>query len=162
MTIAWSDEFQYTETSGIKGKVGYQKVPKWKDGVFHAQIAVQQYAINKYISEERKIAAYRYLCWIKTPENDLRQALSSHLKMPDREVNYKNPDVIALQPFTPAVLENYHVGYPIPLIAEQQEFSLLFGQEVQAAMLGQKTAKEAVKSAAQQMKDMFEQAGYYK
>jgi multiple sugar transport system substrate-binding protein len=163
MTLAWHDEFQYTETNPIvMGKVGYIKIPKWKDGIYHAQIAVQQYAINKYTSKEEKVAAYKYLYWIKTPENDLRQSLSEHLKMPDREVNYYNAEVIAKQPYTDEVIENYKVGYPIPLIAEQNEFAYLFGQEVQAAMLGQKSATEAVKSAAKQMKDMFEQAGYYK
>jgi multiple sugar transport system substrate-binding protein len=163
MTLAWHDEFQYTETNPIvKGKVGYKKIPKWKDGVYHAQIAVQQYAINKYTSKDRQISSYKYLYWIKTPENDKRQALSEHIKMPDREVNYYDADIIAKQPYTDEVIENYKVGYPIPLIAEQNEFAYLFGQEIQAAMLGQKTAREAVKSAARQMKEMFEQAGYYK
>ena len=163
MTIAWHDEFQYTETNpNVMGKTGYKKIPKWEDGVDHAQIAVQQYAINKYVSEERQKAAYMYLAWIKTPENDLRQALSENLKMPDREVNYYNEEVIAKQPYTDEVIENYKVGYPIPLIAEQNEFAFLFGQEIQAAMLGKKTAQEAVKSAAKQMREMFEQAGYYK
>jgi maltose-binding protein MalE len=130
--------------------------------MYHAQIAVQQYAINKYISEEKKVAAYQYLCWIKTPANDLRQALSKHLKMPDREVNYYNEQVIEKQPYTDEVIENYTVGYPIPLIAEQQEFSLLFGQEVQAAMLGKKSAQKAVDDAAAQMQEMFRKAGYIK
>ena len=74
----------------------------------------------------------------------------------------KGSEIIAKQPYTDEVIENYKVGYPIPLIAEQNEFAYLFGQEIQAAMLGQKTAREAVKSATRQMKEMFEQAGYYK
>jgi maltose-binding protein MalE len=114
------------------------------------------------VSKDRQVNAYKYLYWIKTPENDKRQALSEHIKMPDREVNYYDPEIIAKQPYTDEVIENYKVGYPIPLIAEQNEFAYLFGQEIQAAMLGQKTAKAAVKSASQQMKDMFVQAGYYK
>jgi len=130
--------------------------------MYHAQITVHQYAINKYTTEEKKVAAYKYLYWIKTPENDLRQALSEHLKMPDREVNYYNDDVIAKQPYTDEVIENYKVGYPIPLIAELNEFAYLMGQDIVAAMLGSKTAKEAISSSVDQMKDMFEKAGYYK
>lgn len=163
MTLAWHDEFQYTETNPIvKGKVGYKKIPKWENGVYHAQIAVQQYAINKYTKEEKKVAAYKYLYFIKTPENDLRQALSEHLKMPDREVNYYNDEVIAKQPYTDEVIENYKVGYPIPQIAELNEFAYLMGQDIVAAMLGSVTAQEAVTNSADQMKDMFEKAGYYK
>lgn len=155
----WTDGLQTVELSPLHGKVHYMPVPRFEEA--HVLDGGWMFALNKYSRNKRE--AYRFLAWVLSPEIEKKTVVGQkeYMGCPARMPNLFDPEVVARQPYIPAVVQSTTFAVPWPLFPEFEEMYDIVSRKIQAALLGEKTAKAALDEAAAEVRKVLEKAGYY-
>ncbi len=93
------------------------------------------------------------------PENSVKYTLAGGAS--GRSSVLDNPEVQANNPWNPVVYENLLYAHRWPKIPESSAIEDVFTEELTLALVGQKTAKQALDRAKERMEDVMSKAGYY-
>lgn len=159
MTNMFYDVYPDVEKSPVGGKVGYFPVPKFE--IHHTRFSSMDYSINKY--SKNKVAAYKYLAWVFSDENDVRKAVATEAGgLPMRTPSFYEPEVIAVMPYLLTAMRQWPDQIPWPRFAEFEEMYRIVSVAVQNALMGKQTPKEALDLAAEELYEVMERGGYYR
>ncbi len=177
MMLQWSDFIRDVEDpakSKVAGKTGYALLPGKPDapannvpgiipGEGYASLGGWAIVMNK--DSKNKEAAWTFMGWASCLLMT-KSEMENYLQVGGTNTGRKDAYFI---PTT----TGYKVGrYPIelemyrehirrrPAIAEETEYEMIVGTEVQKAFIGQKTPKQALDDAAEQMYQLMVRGGY--
>jgi ABC-type glycerol-3-phosphate transport system substrate-binding protein len=140
--------------SKVVGKVEFGEMPtKVKRATM-----LGMWTLGLNAKSSKKDAAYQFIDYLSTPENAKKMALGGAVGATQPAI-YKDPKAPRYFPVLGKVLE---YASPPPLIPEADEWFQITGTALQAALSGAKTPKAAMDDAAMQVKQLLQNAGYYK
>ncbi|GEM_PF-3532457 len=145
------------EDTKVKGKFKFVPTPanppnkpKTRTGIWAIFIP----ADSKHIDE-----AFQFAQWITTDN----EAAVKYAKLGGASpwmAAWSHPDVTAVYPFLPEVMEVMLVSWAEPPIPEWGQIRQIFGEMASEALTQQKTPEQAVKDAAERMRQVLKDAGY--
>lgn len=145
------------EDTKVKGKFKFVPTPanppnkpKTRTGIWAMFIP----ADSKHVDE-----AFQFAQWITTdPEAAVKYAALGGAS--PWMAAWSHPDVTAVYPFLPEVMEVMLVSWAEPPIPEWGQIRQIFGEMASEALTEQKTPEQAVKDAAERMRQVLKDAGY--
>ncbi|MGQ9500966.1 MAG: ABC transporter substrate-binding protein [Anaerolineae bacterium] len=145
------------EDTKVKGKFKFVPTPanppnkpKTRTGIWAMFIP----ADSKHVDE-----AFQFAQWITTdPEATVKYAALGGAS--PWMAAWSHPDVTAVYPFLPEVMEVMLVSWAEPPIPEWGQIRQIFGEMASEALTEQKTPEQAVKDAAERMRQVLKDAGY--
>lgn len=162
----WAAYFNDPKSSKIAGDVGVARAPAGPSGKRLGWSGSHGFSITKAC--DNKPAAVSFITWMTNYDTDMLEArrglMPANAKAFDdiiAEVKAKHDDYMT------NVFEVWKVSlaedaYPVPHIAQWIEISNASYPEFQAAILGQKTPKEALDAASSKATQILEDAGLLK
>ena len=120
------------------------------------------FAMGIPANSQNQEAAWLFIQWFTSKMGD--QMVVEAGGNPMRTSTMANPDLQALRPEFPVVLEQLECADPDwrPLIPEWPAMNApILGEEISAALTGQKTIEEALNSANERIRELLEREGYY-
>jgi multiple sugar transport system substrate-binding protein len=120
------------------------------------------FALGIPSNSQNKEAAWIFIQWLTSKERDLELAMMGG--NPLRTSTHANPELQALFPWYATVLEQLPCADADwrPLIPEWGAMNApILGDEISAALTGQKTIEEALDSANHRLRELLDRAGYY-
>jgi len=177
MMFQWSDFVRDVEDpvkSKVAGKVGYALMPGNPDapvnnvpgiipGEGYASLGGWAVVINK--DSKNKEAAWKFVEWVSClgmTHDEMMNYLEVGGTNTGRKSGYFLPETTGYKVGRyPIELEMYreHIRRR-PAIAEEVEYELIVGTEVQKAFIGAKTPKQALDDAAKEMYELMVRGGY--
>lgn len=133
--------------SKVVGKVEFGEMPKKEK---RATI-LGMWTIGIGAKSPNKEAAWQFVEFLSRPENAAKMALGGVVGATQPAI-YQDPSAPRYFPVLGKVLE---YASPPPLIPQAEEWFLITGTELQNALSGQKSPKQAMDDAAQQVADML-------
>lgn len=146
------------DVSNVVGKVGYALHPT--DATCGSETG--GFAMGIPSNSSNKEAAWLFMQWFTSKMGD--QMVVEAGGNPMRMSTLANPDLQADRPEFPVVLEQLSCANADwrPLIPEWPAMNApILGEEISAALTGQKTIEEAMNSANDRIIELLERAGYY-
>jgi len=145
------------EDTKVKGKFKFVPTPanppnkpKTRTGIWAMFIP----ADSKHVDE-----AFQFAQWITTdPKATVKYAALGGAS--PWMAAWSHPDVTAVYPFLPEVMEVMLVSWAEPPIPEWGQIRQIFGEMASEALTQQKTPEQAVKDAAERMRQVLRDAGY--
>jgi ABC-type glycerol-3-phosphate transport system substrate-binding protein len=136
--------------SKVAGKIEFAEMPKKEK---RATI-LGMWTIGVGAKSPNKDAAWQFVEYLSRPENATKMALAGVVGA-TQPATYQAADAPRYFPVLGKVLE---YASPPPLIAQAEEWFLITGTELQNALSGQKSPKQAMDDAAKQVSDMLKSA----
>jgi multiple sugar transport system substrate-binding protein len=151
MCVMWNDATYALEDpkqSKVAGKMGYALLPRGPAGQLH-QIGGQSYYVP--ITSQHPEAAYLFIEWLLTPENQVRQQRLGGSS--PRPSTYRDPTVMAL-PWTKASLGALGHVHPAMLytVPESLQIGEVIKTHISDALASRKPVKRALDDAALELK----------
>ncbi len=154
------------ETSKTVGKWEFVKVPAGKASVPH----LAEWVISLSNYSKQKEEAIKFIQWLESPENDVRQALLGGGD-PVRTSSYSNPQLtqakVEGQPNLlrfrryPQVIDAMQTTKPRPLFPEEEQWETVVSAPLNAIQLGQMSVEDGLKKAQDDVDRMMKELGYY-
>ena len=146
------------EYSIVGGNIGYSLIPAKKTQAH----AVAGWTLAIPANAKNKEMSYKFIEFVNNKESDKTKAIAG--TMPNRVSTFEDPDLISEFPYYPFVLEALKKGEAEfrPRIPEWQQMSEIIGLYIHQAILGEKTAQEALDIVQKEVREVLEDAGYYK
>jgi len=161
----WSAFFNDPENSKVAGDVGFVRAPKGDAGVRSGWAGWHSFSVTE--NSKNKEAAISLILFLTNYESQMSEArtglLPSRAKVWDdivAEHESKGNDFMA-KVFRTWKLSLAEDAFTPPLIPEWPEFTNILFPELQAGIVGDKTAKEALDDAAEAADQLMRDAGYY-
>jgi ABC-type glycerol-3-phosphate transport system substrate-binding protein len=106
-------------------------------------------------------AAYKFIMYAQMPDNAKAATLMGATVQ--RRSTWDDPAVEEMYPSAVGDLEDFcqDSGRTVPLIPEWATVDQIIGEQISAAFVGQKSAKEALDNAAEKVEQFMQKAGYY-
>jgi multiple sugar transport system substrate-binding protein len=146
------------EYDAIRDKIAYAEMPRMERQ--WTILSSMNYGISR--GSEHPEEAYRYLAWLLSKENDVRLVTETEGgKMPSRDSSYQNATVKNYIPFAEVQGKTHSYADPWPQFVEFEEMMVYISIAVQEAIEGDKTAKQALDDAADELYSVLEKAGYF-
>jgi multiple sugar transport system substrate-binding protein len=144
------------------GQAGFALVPgeRQADGKITRAPHYGSYylALNKYANHQQ--SAYKFIEWLASP--DVQRSFAKYQFHASRRDYYQDPAVLSKWPeYWKPFAESLEIGYSRPRLTVFRQYSETIQAEISAALLGNKTVKQALDDAACEVIDLFKQAGYY-
>jgi len=157
--------YENQDVSNVAGKLSYALTPPGPDGYRFEDLWFWSLGMNA--ASYHKDAAWLFIQWATSNPVMLKSTLQYENWNPPRKSVWENPDVVALTEKWAnyrAVVEENRKYCKVPHAVNPQVFAVIdeWWGNVQSAILGQATAKEALDSAAEEMYKIMERAGVYK
>ena len=146
------------ETSTIVGNVGYALHPTAAE----CGSETGGFAMGIPSNSENKEAAWLFIQWFTSKMGD--QMVVEAGGNPMRTSTLANEELQAMRPEFPVVLEQLECADPDwrPLIPEWPAMNApILGEEISAALTGQKSIAEAMNSANERIRELLAREGYY-
>ncbi len=162
----WAAYFNDPKNSKIAGNVGVARAPAGPSGKRLGWSGSHGFSITKAC--DNKPAAVSFITWMTDYDTNMLEArrglMPANAKAFDdiiAEVKAKHDDYMTnvFEVWQKSLAED---AYPVPHIAQWIEISNASYPEFQAAILGQKTPKEALDTAAKKATQILEDAGLLK
>ncbi|WP_274424703.1 ABC transporter substrate-binding protein [Chelativorans sp. YIM 93263] len=156
----WAGFFNDPESSKVAGDVGITMPPKGSAGEYSAWSGHHGFSVTESCDNKEAAAS---LVWFLTNEES-QQLEASAGPLPTRSAVWDWViEEAADDPFRKEVLTAFQgaaeVAYPVPQTAAWIEISNAVYPQLQAAILGDKTAKQALDDAAAQATEILEETG---
>jgi multiple sugar transport system substrate-binding protein len=140
-------------TSKVVGKIGFSGMPtKVKPST-----VLGQWTLGISNSSANNAASYAFLDYLTKPATATSMALAG-IVGPTQAGIFKSPNVPRFFSAIEAVLQ---YASPPPLFPEGDQWFLITGTALQAALTGQKTPKQAMDDATAQVTTLMHNAGYF-
>jgi ABC-type glycerol-3-phosphate transport system substrate-binding protein len=139
--------------SKVVGKIGFSGMP---NKVTRSTV-LGQWTLGVAASSVQKAAAWQFLDYLTKPATATAMSLAG-IVGPTQAAIFKAPNTPRFFPAIEAVLQ---YASPPPLFPEGDQWFLITGTALQAAVTGQKTPKQAMDDATQQATDLLHKAGYF-
>ena len=144
--------------SRVVGNVGYALHPT------QAQCGAETggFAMGIPANSQQKEAAWLFIQWFTSKQIDLEIAMAGG--NPTRTSTHADPDLQAKFPWYATVVDQLPCATADwrPLIPEWPAINApILGEEMSAALTGQKTIEEALESANRRIYELMDRAGYY-
>jgi multiple sugar transport system substrate-binding protein len=153
-------------TSKTVGLWEFVKVPAGTESVPH--LAEWVISVSNYSQHQEE--AIKFIQWLESPENDVRQALLGGGD-PVRSSSYENPELTeaevegfpGLKRFRryPETLEAMQTTKPRPLFPEEERWEQVVSVPLHAIQLGEMTVEEGLAKAQDDVNRMMMELGYY-
>ena len=154
------------EISQTVGLWEFVKVPAGTASVPH--LAEWVIAVSNYSQQQEE--ALKFIQWLESPENDVRQALLGGGD-PVRASSYTNPelteatvpgypDLLRFRRY-PDTLEAMETTQPRPLFPEEERWEQVVSVPLHAIQLGEMTVEEGLAQAQDEVNRMMQELGYY-
>jgi ABC-type glycerol-3-phosphate transport system substrate-binding protein len=153
-------------TSTTVGKWEFVKVPAGTASVPH--LAEWVISVSEY--SEHKDEARKFIQWLESPENDIKQALlgggdpvrtSSYSSPELTEAKVEGaPDLLRFRRY-PEVLEAMQTTKPRPLFPEEERWETVVSAPLHAIQLGEKSVEDGLAQAQDDVDRMMQELGYY-
>jgi len=146
------------EYSLVGEKIGYSLIPAKKTQGH----AVAGWTLAIPANAKDKEMSYKFIEFVNNKESDKIKAMAG--TMPNRVSTFEDPELINRYPYYSFVLEALKKGEAEfrPRIPEWQQMSEIIGLYAHQAILGEKTAQEALDIVQKEVRKVLEDAGYYK
>jgi len=157
--------FEDPSVSEVAGKLAYAITPPGPDGYRTQDLWFWSLGMNA--ASYNKDAAWLFMQWATSQPVMLQSLLQYQNWNPPRESVWENPDVIAVSEKWAnyrAVVEESRKYTKVPHAVNPQVFAVIdtWWGNVQEAILGEATAKEALDRSAEEMNTIMERAGVNK
>jgi multiple sugar transport system substrate-binding protein len=147
--IMWNDATyavsEDKDASKVAGKMGFGMIPQGEGGKV-GQVEGWTYLIPAYSKNQE--AAFLFIQWMMDLDQQLRQHLNGGASA--RPDVYADPEVQKLA-YTEASMMTNEVAIPKPTIPESPQITDILVRELSAHLAGDKSAKQALDTAAQEM-----------
>lgn len=140
--------------SKVAGKIGFAGMPKQVD---RASI-LGLWTIGVGAKSANKANAVKFVEYVSRPDIARQMALAGVTGAPQPAI-YKSPGA---PNFFPVLAEVLQYVRPPPLLPEGNQWFIITGTALQAALSGRETVKAAMDGAASQVRQLLASAGYYK
>lgn len=153
------------EGSVAKGKMGYLPPPAGPKGDFAANAG---WLAGICSDSKNKDAAWAFMVYMTSPQK-VKQFLTVGGDI-NRTETFNDPEIIESIPYAQATLEALNKAYNLielgvphwrPPIPEWSKIGEILGFEVNSAIIGEKSAKEALDKAAVEISNLMKEKGYY-
>jgi ABC-type glycerol-3-phosphate transport system substrate-binding protein len=104
-------------------------------------------------------AAWEFMKWATSPEMDVRLA---PYQDPGRKSAFLNPEMVKKFFYFPLTMKSLEMGFGRPRIPPWPEMSDAMGREVNAALVGLKTPKQALDDLQAEYERILREAGFWK
>lgn len=155
------------EGSVVEGKLGYMPPPVGPEGDFGAN-----YGWLLSISSDSKSQEAAWACMVyMTSPQKVDEFLSAGGGQIGRLSTFEDPEIAQSEPYVNPTFEALKKAYNLieagvphfrPPIPEWSRIGEILGFEANAALIGEKTTKDALDKAAIEIKKIMEESGYYK
>ncbi|MCP4294494.1 MAG: extracellular solute-binding protein [Proteobacteria bacterium] len=160
----WAGYFNDPKNSKVAGNLGVALQPKGSSGKRTGWSGSHGFSVTQKCAN--KDAAASLVWFLTNSESQFSEAKNGSL--PTRtavwgqvlDLHKKNNNTFMIEAVT-AFSEGAKHAFPVPAIPEWGESTNIVFPELQAAILGDKTVKEALDSAAKGVEEMLEENGYY-
>ena len=167
--LQWSWGAFAVDDPSISKTVGlweFVKVPAGTASVPH--LAEWVIAVSNYSQQQEE--ALKFIQWLESPENDVRQALLGGGD-PVRASSYENPELTeaTVEGFPgllrfrryPETLEAMQTTQPRPLFPEEERWEQVVSVPLHAIQLGEMTVEEGLAKAQDDVNRMMQELGYF-
>ncbi|MBB2973375.1 sugar ABC transporter substrate-binding protein [Mesorhizobium sp. RMAD-H1] len=156
----WAGFFNDPKTSKVAGNVGVKVQPKGSSGKRTGWSGFHGFSVTENCANKEAAAS---LVWWLTNE-DSQKLESAAGPLPTRTAVWEyNIEQAKNDPYRTEVLKTFQeaskYAFPVPPLAEWIEISNAVYPELQAAILGDKTSKQALDDAAEKATQILEDAG---
>ncbi|MCX6089500.1 MAG: extracellular solute-binding protein [Candidatus Atribacteria bacterium] len=154
---AWSE---MEDRSKIIGKNGYTVFPVSDLKISHTTLDIYWFWAISSASKNQE-EAYKLVKWLCNKKNDKEAAQMGTIAC--RLSTFKDPEILKQFPFYESIEKALAAETKTtPQIPEYAQVDDLIGIACSKVIAGEKTAKEALDEAAQQVEEIMKKAGYYK
>ncbi len=157
----WAGYFNDPEASKVANNVGVVVQPKGSAGIRTGWSGHHGFSVTSDCANPDAAAS---LVWFLTNE-DSQKHESAGGSLPTRTAVWEHVINTADSDYRKEVLATFSEAaqhaFPVPSIAEWIEASNVLFPELQAAIVGEKTAQEALDDAAEEIEEVLMDAGYY-
>jgi multiple sugar transport system substrate-binding protein len=151
--IMWNDATyavsEDADASQVAGKMGFDLIPQGEGGKV-GQVEGWTYLIPTYSKNQE--AAFLFIQWMMEYQQQLQQHLNGGASA--RPDVYASPEVQELA-YAQASMATNEVAIPKPTIPESPQITDILVRELSAHLAGDKSAKAALDTAAQEMHDLL-------
>jgi len=151
---AWPGVYAFSNDEEQSNIVGQVKVAEWipaKSEDLQATLNLPEaFAISKF--SENKDAAWEFIEFMTSKEKDRERALNIG-SLPIWSELYNDTELLEKYPYWEQFGKQILYAKGLPKITWYDEFSYIIQVEVQRALIGQKTAEEALNSILEQIQD---------
>lgn len=140
------------EDSPVRGKVGVSRLPSFPGKPSASTLGGWQLGVNRYSRNPE--AAERFVRFLTSAEAQKTLALTIGYK-PTRRPLYRDPDLIAQQPFIASLHDVFMTARPRPVTPYYMLMTQVMQSEFSAALSGTKSPEDALKSAQEQIEQML-------
>jgi multiple sugar transport system substrate-binding protein len=161
----WAAFFNDPENSKVAGDVGFVRAPKGKAGVRSGWSGWHSFSVTR--TSKNKAAAISLILFLTNYDSQMMEAktglLPSRAKVWDDIAAYFDGqgNEFMGDVFRTFKLSMAEDAFTPPLIPEWPEFTNILFPELQAAIVGDKTAKQALDDAARATDQLMRDSGYY-
>lgn len=167
--LQWSWGAFAVDDPTISQTVGeWEFVPVPTGTVSAPHLAEWVISVSSYSQQQAE--AIKFIQWLESPENDVRQALLGGGD-PVRASSYANPeltqatvpgyeDLLRFRRY-PNVLEAMETTKPRPLFPEEEQWETVVSEPLHAIQLGQMSVEEGLEEAQDDVDRMMQELGYY-
>jgi len=131
------------------GKVGLSVMPGG-----HGESGGWGWAIAQNTPIEEQEAAWKFIQWVQSEEIAIRRALEGHA--PVSEAVFKNPQVLQKYPFYETALDIVATAKSFPIFTYSAQYEDVLGTHLSRAAGGEITAEEAIKAAADGLRELLQ------
>lgn len=149
---AWS--IYEREGSPVKGKVGVSVLPHFEGGRSAAALGGWQLGVNA--RSRRPEEAEKLVEFLTSYEAQKLVAMTIGFK-PSLKALYKDPELVAAQPFIPRLYEVFEAARPRPVTPHYIRVSQALQTEFSAVLARMKTPEEALRSARKKIERIIEE-----
>ncbi len=139
------------DDSPVKGKVGAKPMVHGEGCQSAAGLGGWNLAINA--NSKHPEEAFKLIAYLTTPENQKELALEAGLS-PVRKSLYKDPDLLAANPFYETLYDVFLSARPRPVHPRYPEISAVIFTEAHKALVGEQTPEEAIQRMAEQIREI--------
>ncbi|HLC42748.1 MAG TPA: ABC transporter substrate-binding protein [Methylomirabilota bacterium] len=136
------------EGSPVRGKVGVAQLPSFPGYPPAATLGGWQLGVNRYSRHPK--AAEALINFLTSPEIQRWMAVKIGYK-PSRKALYRDPELLRAQPFIASLYEIFLLARPRPVSPYYLMLSQVMQPEFSAALVGVKSAEQALSDAERQM-----------
>ncbi len=161
----WASYFNDPKDSKVAGNIGLVRAPKGSADIRSGWSGSHTFSITENC--DNKDAAVSFISFLTNYDNQMVEARTGLLPTRGKVWDDAKAEFVSKSnDFLANVFEVYAVSmaedaFTPPLIPEWIEVSNNIWPELQKAILGEKTAKQALNDAAKNAKEVMEDAGYY-
>jgi len=162
MDATWNMELSYwlvnPESSSVYDKISFAMTPKGSVG--HPTPDMGGYGLLLTKDSNNPEASFQFMNWITSPE--VHKKIVMEGGTPFRYSEMSDAEILAKYPFYGIYDEALESSIYRARVPEWSEIGEKLGIYLSQVMIGEKTSEEAAKDAAEDVRNIMDEAGYYK